>query len=244
MAIENQYLFKIGDGPEQGPFDEQSMIALAQSGDIPHDAQVRSTLLPIWSKAKEVDFLKDIYRELLLQMAEQYSQSDKAKREARLNLRGDYDPLATALSQEGIIYEATTPIARTLAVASDLLLEIGGGLIIMFFCWVLVCMHILPQSISLYFYLTLFWLAVSVYQVWTLNVYGQTLGMRFWGLVAITKDKRPVYCCRAYCYFLLAYTIGVFTPITWLLTGGRFSLQEYLVGLRIRRIHVARVNIR
>ena len=244
MAIENQYLYKIGDGPEQGPYDEQSMIALAQSGEIPYDAQVRSTLLPIWSKAKEMNFLKTIYREQLLKKAEEYSQSDKAKLEARLTLRGDYDPLATSLSQEGITYEVTTPIARTIAVASDLLLEIAGGLLIMFFCWLLVCMHILPQSISLYFFLALFWLAVSAYNVWTLNVYGQTLGMRFWGLVAITHDKRPVYCCRAYCYFLLAYTIGILTPITWLLTGGRFALQEYITGLRIRRIHVARVSIR
>ena len=242
--MENQYLYKIGDGPEQGPYDEQSMIALAQSGQIPHDAQVRSTLLPIWSKAKEVDFLKAIYRELLLRMAEEHSQSDKAKLEARLSLRGDYDPLAAALSQEGITYEATTPIARTLAVASDLLLEVGGALVVMFLCWILVCVRVLPQSISMYFFLALVWLGVSAYQVWTLNTYGQTLGMRFWGLVAITHDKRPVYCFRAYCYFLLAYTIGILTPITWLLTGGRFALQEYLTGWRIRRIHVARVSIR
>ena len=242
--MENQYLYKINDGPEQGPVDEKSLTALAQSGEVPHDAQVRSTLLPIWSKAKDVDFLKAIYREQLLRMAEQHSQSDKAKREARLSLRGDYDPLATALSQEGITYELTTPIARTLAVVTDLLIEAVGGLVIMFVCWLLVCMHILPQSISMYFFLTLLWLAISAYNVWTLNVFGQTFGMRFWGLVAITHDKRPVYCLRAYCYFLLAYTIGILTPITWPLTGGRFALQEYFTGLRIRRIHVARVSLR
>ena len=242
--MENQYLFRIGDGPEQGPVDEQSLTAMAQSGQIPHDALIRSTLLPIWTKAREVDFLKELYREQLLRMAEAHSQTDKAKLEARLNLRGDYDPLATALSQEGITYESTTPIARTLAAVTDLLIEAAGALVIMFFCWVLVCVHALPPQLAMYVYVTLVWLAVSGYQVWTLNNYGQTLGMRFWGLVLITQDKRPVYCFRAYCYFLLAYTIGLATVVTWLCTGGKYSLQEYLCALRVKRIHVARVSIR
>ena len=244
MAIENQYLFRSGDGPEQGPYDEKSMIALAQNGEIPHDAKIRSTLLPIWTKAREVDFLKDIYRELLLKMAEQYSLSDKAKLEARLQMRGDYDPLATALSQEGITYEATTPIARTLAAVTDLLVESVGSLVIMFLCWLLVCIHILPNFLAMYVFLFLVWSGISIYNIWMLNVYGQTYGMRFWGLVAITADKRPVYCCRAYWYFLLTCLFGVLTPFTWLCTGGRFSLQEYLTGLRIKRIHIARISIR
>lgn len=240
MAIENQYLYQIGNEPVQGPFDEKSIIALAQSGQIPHDAQIRSTLLPIWTKAKDVDFLKTIYRDLLLKMAEAHSQSEKVRREAKMNLRGDYDPMGTALSQEGIIYETTTPIARTLAAVTDLLVEAAGALVIMFFCWLLVCIHLLPSSIAMYFFLILVWTGVSIYNIWTLNVYGQTYGMRFWGLVAITPDLRPVYCCRAYAYFLLVCLIGIFTPVTWVLTGGRYSLQEYLVGLRIRRIYVAR----
>ncbi|MBR6471472.1 MAG: RDD family protein [Victivallales bacterium] len=242
MAIENQYLYQIGNEPAQGPFDEKSIIALAQSGKIPYDAKIRSTLLPIWTKARDVDFLKDIYRDILLKMAEAHSLSDKAKRNARMNLRGDFDPMATALSQEGITYEATTPIARTLVAMTDLLLEAAGALAIMFVCWILVCFHILPSSIATYVFLAVVWIGLGIYHVWMLNVYGQTLGMRFWGLVAITADKRPVYCFRAYGYFLLVCLFGVFTPFTWLLTGGRFSLQEYLADLRIRRIHIARQN--
>lgn len=244
MAIENLYLFRIGDGPEQGPYDEKSLVALAQSGEIPHDAQIRSTLLPIWTKAREVDFLKDIYRELLLKMAEQHSRSEKAQLETRRQLRGDYDPMATALSQEGITYEATTPIARTLATITDLLVESVGLLAIMFVCWLLVCFRILPNFLAMYVFLFLAWCGISIYNIWMINEYGQTYGMRFWGLVVITPDHRPVYCGRAYVYFLLVCLFGVLTPFTWLCTGGRYSLQEYLTGLRIRRIHIARVSIR
>ena len=104
MATEKAFIVKLETGEELGPIDTDALEKMAQNGAIPADAQIRSTLIPLWQKAREMDCLKKIYRQQLLEMAEAKSQDKWAQMSAQINLRGDYDPLATQIAQEGITY--------------------------------------------------------------------------------------------------------------------------------------------
>lgn len=240
MATEKAFIVKLETGEELGPMDTDALVKMAQNGAIPADAQIRSTLIPLWQKAREMDCLKKIYRQQLLEMAEAKSQDKWAQMSAQINLRGDYDPLATQIDQEGITYSPAGFVIRFLAGIFDLAFVILACLASLFICWGLLCASILPESIAFTITILMAWCFTSTYYVYMLNTYGQTMGQRFWGLVLITGDLRPVYPGRAFLFMVLTFLFGLISPITWLFTGCRGSLQEVVTGTKVRKIFIAR----
>ena len=240
MATEKAFLVKLESGEELGPMDTDALVKMAENGTITADAQIRSTLIPLWQKAREMDCLKKIYRKQLLEMAEAKSQDKWAQMSAQINLRGDYDPLALQISQEGITYSPAGFIIRFLAGIFDLGIAAVICLAALFIGWGLLCVSVLPESIAFTVTILLAWSGIAAYYCYMLNTYGQTLGQRFWGLVVITPDLRPVYPGRAFPFLVLTAVFGLISPVTWLLTGCRGSLQEVITGTKVRKIFIAR----
>lgn len=238
--MERAFIVQLDTGEQLGPLDEEALKRLAEEGRIPEDAEVRSTMLAIWEKAKDVECLKKIYRARMLERAEAYAQDPKAQLRARIEMRGDYDPLANALSQEGITYHETSFFWRFVAGLTDLLVLAVSSFILLFICWGLMKGGILGGHAALLLYCALAWGGSALYYMYFLSERGQTVGQHFWGLVTITPDFRKVYPIKAFLFFLLTACFGILSPVTWLLFGCRYTLQERVPGVMVKRISVAR----
>ena len=59
--MERAFIVQLDTGEQLGPLDEEALKRLAEEGRIPEDAEVRSTMLAIWEKAKNVECLKKIF---------------------------------------------------------------------------------------------------------------------------------------------------------------------------------------
>lgn len=238
--MEKAYIVQLENGEKLGPLDEEALRRLAQEGTITEDAQIRSTLLAIWEKAKNTDCVKDIFRAKMLERAEAFANDPKAKLRARLEMRGDYDPLAMALSQEGITYHNCSFFSRFLAGLFDALILGAVAFGILFLYWSLMRMGLLPPLGALYLFVFSTWLVSAFYYMYFISERGQTIGQRFWGLVVITPDHTKVYPLKAFLFFLLLTLFGLISPFTWLLFGCRYTLQERVPKVLVRHISVAR----
>ncbi len=241
MAQEKAFIVKLESGEEIGPMDQEALIKHAENGTVTAGAQVRSTLLPLWMRATEVDCIKKLLRSRQQHLAEAAAQSKWSRLKAQIGLRGDYDPLSTAISQEGLTYHKSAFLVRILAAVIDLAVIGLAAVVAMMLCEGLQCAGVLATGVSsFYLFVLLSWLAGAFYFMYTLNRSGQTWGMRFWGLVALTADFTPVYLGRATAFFLCWMLLGWLSPLAYLFSGCRATLQELCTGLRIRRIVVAR----
>lgn len=240
MATEKAFIVKLETGEELGPFDQEALLKQAENGAIPANAQVRSTLLPLWQKAQEVDFLKKIYRGQLQQMAAEKANTPWNQFKAQISRRGDFDPMAVQLSQEGITYSNAGFLFRFLAGVLDFLIVAAITVVLLLACWGLFRAGILPAPLAFNLALCLSWFGAAAYYMFTLRTYSQTYGQRFWGLALVTRNKMPVYPLRALCFFLLLVPFGIISPITYLLTGCRGSFQEVFTGTGVKRVFIAR----
>ena len=236
--MEKAYIVSLENGEQIGPVDEEALRRLAEAGTITENAQIRSTMLAIWSKAKDIDCLKKIFREQMLQRAEQFANDPKAQLKTRLEMRGDYDPLANAISQEGITYHDCSFFSRLLAGLTDLLILSLAALFILFFCWL--GSNTLGPSTALSVFVVATWFGAALYYMYFLAKWGQTLGQRFWGLVVITPDHSCVYPIKGFIFFLLTFFFGLLSPLTWLVFGCRCTLQEWVPKVLVKHISVAR----
>ena len=243
MANDNKnYIYKDDAGTEHGPYDEATFQSLGTNGTILPHYQVRSTLIPVWEKASDSRVLKKILAGVLQQQAEAHVAGDKwIQLRARISRRGDYDPMAEQLAREGIVYDKASFLFRFLAGLFDLLAIalISVGLLLL--CWLIMKAGILSSAGALRAYAFLTALAAGLYYAILTNRSGQTFGQHFWGLVVTTgREHQPVYMCRALLFALLLALCNVFSPIFWLCTGCRGTLQELLTNTRVSRITVAR----
>lgn len=236
--MEKAYIVSLENGEQLGPLDEEALRRLAEAGTITENSQVRSTMLAIWSKAKDTDCLKKIFREQMFKRAEQFANDPKAQLKARLEMRGDFDPLASSLSQEGITYHDCSFISRFLAGVLDLAILALISLGVLFFCWI--ASHSLGRFLALAVFGTVSWTIAALYYMFFLSKWGQTLGQRFWGLVVITPDHSCVYPIKGFIFFLLTTVFGIISPITWLIFGCRCTLQEWVPKVLVKHITVAR----
>lgn len=239
--MEKAYLVKSENGEQIGPFDEEALQRLAQEGSIPENAMIRSTMLNIWAKAKDTDCLKKIFRARMLARAEEFANDPKAQLRARLEMRGDYDPLANALNQEGITYQKAGFISRFLAGIFDLGILAFGAIVLLLVFWILGGKTgVLSPVAALHLYIGVVWCLAAAYYMYYLDVKGQTPGQRFWGLVVITPDHGSVYPIKGFLFFLLTLFFGILSPITWLIFGGQGTLQEYVPRVQVRHVTVTR----
>ncbi len=238
--MEKAYIVQLENGEKLGPLDEEALKRLAQEGTITEDAQIRSTMLAVWEKASNHDCVKAIFRAKMLERAEAFANDPKAKLRARLEMRGDYDPLAAALSQEGITYHNCSLFVRFLAGLLDALVLGAVAFGILFGCWTLMRMGALPPLGALYLFVAVTWIVSALYFMYFLSERGQTVGQRFWGLVVITPEHTKVYPIKAFLFFLLATFFGIISPLTWLLFGCRYTLQERVPKVLVKHITVAR----
>ncbi|MCQ2397467.1 MAG: RDD family protein [Lentisphaeria bacterium] len=236
--MEKAYIVSLENGEQLGPLDEEALRRLAEAGTITENAQIRSTMLAIWSKAKDTDCLKKIFREQMLQRAEQFANDPKAQLKARLEMRGDFDPLANALSQEGVTYHDCSFFVRLLAGLTDLLILLVVALGILFFCWL--ASHSLGPTKALTLFCVVTWFVAALYYMYFLAKFGQTLGQRFWGLVVITPDRGCVYPIKGFLFFIFTFFFGLISPLTWLIFGCRSTLQEWIPKVLVKHISVAR----
>jgi len=242
MANENKnYIYKDDTGAEHGPYDEATFQSLGTNGTILPHYQVRSTLIPVWEKAAESRVLKKVLAGVLQQQAEAHATGNKwMQLRARVNRRGDYDPMATQMAREGIVYDKASFLFRFLAGVFDLLIIAVVSVALLFFCWLAMKTGLLSSVGALHAYAYTTVIAAGLYYAFFLNRSGQTLGQRFWGLVVTTREFQPVYMCRGLIFAILLGLLNIFSPIGWLLTGCRTTLQELLTGTRVSRITIAR----
>ena len=241
MAQEKAYIVKLENGEELGPIDQETLIKQTENGTITAGAQIRSTLIPIWMKPAEVDCLKKLMRGQQQHLADAAAQNKWARLKAKVEMRGDYDPIAATILQEGLSYHKPSFFVRILAAVLDLAVICIFGILLMLLCLGLQMAGVLPHSVfSFYVLALLVWFAASFYFMITLNRTGQTWGMRFWGLVALTSDFSPIYFGRAVAYFLCWALLGVLSPLVYLCSGFKVTFQELISNLRVKRIVVAR----
>lgn len=238
--MEKAYIVKLESGEELGPMDEKALRRLAEEGNIPEDALIRSTMLAIWDKAKNTDCLKKIYRAQMLKRAEQFANDPKAQLRARLEMRGDYDPLATALSQEGITYHECSLFTRLLAGLFDLVILGAIAFGVLFLCWSLMKAGALNSTAALATFLVVSWSIAALYYMYFLAKRGQTIGQHFWGIIVTTADHGRVYPIKGFLFFLLTALFGIISPITWMFLGCRYTLQEAVPKVQVKSITIAR----
>ncbi len=238
--MEKAYLVRLENGEQMGPLDEEALKRLAEEGTITENAEIRSTMLAVWEKAKATDCLKKIFRAQMLKRAEAFANTPEAQRRARLEMRGDYDPLATALSQEGITYQPAGFLVRLLAGLLDLVLLAAVSLGVLFLCWSLMRAGIFSSQVALCVFCGITWLLCAIYYMYFLSERGQTIGQRFWGLVVITPDLRKVYPIKALLFFVLTALFGILSPLTWLILGCRYTLQERVPRVQVKHITITR----
>ncbi len=243
MANDNKnYIYKDDTGAEHGPYDEATFQSLGTNGTILPHYQVRSTLIPVWEKAAESRVLKKVLAGVLQQQAEAHATGNKwTQLRARINKRGDYDPMAEQLAREGIVYDKASFLFRFLAGVFDLGIIAVISVALLFLCWLAMKSGLLSSLGALRAYAYTTAVAAGLYYAFFINRSGQTLGQRFWGLV-ITKgrDHQPVYMCRALFFAILLGLCNILSPLFWLLTGCRATLQELLTNTRVYRITIAR----
>jgi uncharacterized RDD family membrane protein YckC len=240
MPPEKALIVRLPDGRELPPMDEDALLQHAKNGEIPLDSKVRSTLLTVWTPVREMDLLKPVYAEQLRQAAAQHADNKWVRFKTAIWKRGDYDPTLATISQEGITYSAASFPLRLLAGLSDLLIACVIASASMLLFWGLFRANLLAPSTAAMLGIAVAWFAIATFMIFSLNFYGQTLGQRFWGIVVLTHDYRPVFPHRAMLFLLLTALLGVISPITIIFTGGRCTFQELLAGVRVRRIHIAR----
>lgn len=241
MAQEKAFIVKLESGEEIGPLDQEALVKQTENGTITAGAQVRSTLLPLWMKAGEVDCLKKMLREQQHHLAVAAAQTRRARLKARMELRGDYDPLSTALSQEGLTYHKPAFLLRLLAALFDLFIIGLAALAILLLILLMQNFGLFPKGVAAFYcYAAAVWITAAMYYMYNLNRNGQTRGQHFWGLVTVTRDLTPVYLGRGAGFFLLLVLLGWLSPAAYLLTGCKHTLHELCTGLRVKRIVVAR----
>ena len=232
-ATERQYLARNPDGEEMGPVSREGLKKLVQQGRVTQECEGRSTLVPRWLPAADIDFLTNALAE-----QERSEDGEKGARRKKKKTTGS-TPQKERQSYSIMDNRAFTPVTGGRRV-----LAAGFDIVILFF-YVIALNAIMdgvfasPQApLPATLHIALLFFGVLLYPTWTIAFNSQTPGQKFWGIMVVTRDLGPVLMGRSFFHALFAMLFGIITPaLTYVLPSNR-SLPEMLTGTRVVRTRV------
>jgi len=195
------YVVRLPDGTELEPADQRVLTQWAEAGRIPPDAEIRSTLVPRWSPARDTAFLKDILAAQKVAEAPPPSLLDRLRAKATA-----VGPAPKATQEKpGVGAFAFTPGSLALRLGAGL---IDGTLILLYGVFVSALafgpmLLVLGQpAVCFGIAVTLFYVGVLIFLTWSVAFFAQTPGQWYWGLMVVRSNGDQVFMGRAFVFAL------------------------------------------
>ncbi len=236
MKSQKAYLVQLPSEEQLGPLDEEALVKLAESGQLPGTAKVRHTLLDNWSLAYNMDFLKSFYRKELEQKAAEYNQNPAIRR--MLDKKKIFGKDVIAVAQQGITLTKPCIFKRFVAALLDVVALAFIAALIFLACWLLQKVNCFPTTAPMCCYLLLTWLVFTSYYVYAICKRGQTWGQSVCNLFPVTKDATPVTPDKAFLFGALFAILGISSPLVYLASGCKFTIHEVLSQTYVRKISI------
>ncbi len=241
MANERTFIVKMPDGAEQGPFDQRTLINMAQNGQLTADCEVRSAMLKRYSKAEHLPFLKDIMAAQKKSEDERQSgtlQKIKDRATAKVEVK---KPVCITLKSSEFVYTPASILLRMAAGSTDLLIALA-----LTAAAVMVGRMLknngLGADIAFYAGAVLFYLVLVLYFTWTVGFRAQTLGQQYWGLLVLKKQGGPVFLGRALVFSISVIFLGFLTPLVCYVLPSRRAFPDILSGTRVVRTRIVSLH--
>lgn len=238
MAKERLYIIADRNGAEQGPFDQETLCRMAESGRIDLTFQVRSTLLTQWDAVANVSFLKPYFQKQLeaIAAAQERGLWKWLRRRATLRLEEKRLKAGTLGQTRSETAERADLLLRTVTVLTDLLIVALLLVAVLLGCSMLLRLNMLSAASFSRFYIVGAWAIIMIYHVILPVNRRQTLGEQFWGVCLVRSNGREVYYLRRLVYLFLTLCFGLFTPFHMRLSLLKRSWQELLTGSKMMTV--------
>lgn len=238
MAKERLYILSDRNGTQQGPFDQETLCRMAESGRIDLTFQVRSTLMTQWDPVTEVSFLKPYFQKQLEEIAAARERGlwKWLRRRVALRLEEKRLKAGTLGQTRSETAERADLLLRTVTVVTDLLILALLLIAALLGCSMLLRLKMLSAGGFSRFYIVGAWAITLIYFVILPVNRRQTLGEQFWGICLIRSDGSEIYYLRRLIYLLLTLCFGLFTPFHMQLNLLKRSWQELLTGSKMMTV--------
>jgi len=240
---QRQFLVKTPDGEEHGPVDQETLQRWTESGRVTSDCMVRNTLVPRWTQASDVPFLKAI---IAAKEAEEVANetpglTDKLKERITQSAIVDKRLPGLAAGERFIFTPASIPL-RLAAGVLDFLVILAYLLAVYAVMGVLVKTETLTMGQAFEFGVPLAYGGSLLYLAWSVGFHAQTPGQRFWGLMVVRKEGEQVFLGRAFFFAFGVFLFGWLSPFVVYVVPSKRGIGELLSGTRVVRTRVLSSN--
>jgi len=233
---ERMFIIKMPDGTEKGPFDQRTVVKMAEAGEVTYECEIRNSLIPRWNPTLGMPFLKEICEAQKEEAERKDGALDKIK--GRVTAQKEKVRTFTAsLGQDTFRFTPASISLRIWAGLLDLGIALALALVLFFSCAGLIAAG-LPATVMFYLGVALFYSTFLVYMATTLGLRAQTLGQQFWGIMIVRKTGGPVYLGRAFVFAVTSVFLGFLTPIFVYVFPSKRALPDMLSDSRVVRIRV------
>lgn len=250
-----EYFVQDRKGKELGPIDQGTLKDWAKKGEVKPNSNVRNSLMKNWKPAKDIVILQDIFRE----QAEIESHSLGNRIKENVNSHRDSQGINNLiLTQDSIKAGSLQYRLGSFIIDATILAAFAYGILFVYLNFVSTSPGLTPESIFQYLIGTaelvdaeaqeanqlIFKFAIGaifafqLYWTFTVGLWAQTLGQKFFGLMQIKHNTlgNPVLLGRAYFFsffFVLFFPINFFFIFVF-----RRGLHEILSGSSVVNVRL------
>jgi len=237
MPVERQFIVRTADGVEHGPVDQRTLETWAENGRITRACEIRNTLVPRWTPAADMPFLKPAIeaREATEDMGP--SKLDILKEKFSKSGVADMRLPGMAAGQRFMF----TPGPVSLRIVSgliDLAIILAYGAGVYAVAGIAVRSELFSPAEAFLGGIGLFYAGTLLFLTWMLGFQAQTPGQRFWGLMIVRKQGEQVFLGRAFVMALGTCLFGWTTPFVVFVMPPKRGIAEMISGTRVVRTRV------
>ncbi|EDM28918.1 hypothetical protein LNTAR_13917 [Lentisphaera araneosa HTCC2155] len=206
---------------ELGPYPEEVLIDMAKSGDIDASTLIRNSLMKRTQEAKKLPFLKDVVKE------ENKAEDSGPVEMKPLNRTANSIKLAIKKHRlTAFIIDLAIIYGIIYALAFVLNTHLGG-------------LNLSPDTAqateaygsSIAYLISGIYFIFVLYYTINIGFFAQTPGQRFYGIMAVSTDNKPVMLLKSFLYAVFFFLFLPLEPFVVYIT--KKSLHEILSGTKI-----------
>lgn len=237
MPAERQFILRTADGVEHGPVDQRTLESWAESGRITRACEIRNTLVPRWTPAIDMSFLKPAIE--AREAVEDTGPSKLDLLKEKFTKSGVADMRLPGMAAgERFMFTPGSISLRIMAGLIDLAIILAYGAGIYGLAGVAVRSELFLPAEAFLYGVGLFYAGALLFFTWTLGFHAQTPGQRFWGLMIIRKQGEQVFLGRAFVMALGTCLLGWTSPFVVFIMPPKRGIAEMISGTRVVRTRV------
>jgi uncharacterized RDD family membrane protein YckC len=222
---------------EYGPINEETLIKWAEDGRILPDTAVRNSIVNVWKKASDYNFLDNTFEQ---QKIDYETKVNLSKKHLKKSVIGTKDNVLTVEEPKTAFENEYLPVRVKIS------LRLKAGILdlillgIVFYIFFIVGIGIsdtysLNHSDTVVIIYCVFFAFSILYLGGCIAVFAQTLGMWFFGILLVRNcdEATEVYFLRAYFYALLMIIFGIISPISNFILFKKRALHDFISDTQV-----------